>query len=258
MSVKINSIALIRFRPWVVTLAVLFLTLCIWTASAAAVGHTSYTDLLTQYNRNGNVDYAGLKKDEARLDEYLDQLAKIDPEDLSRDERFAFYANAYNAWTIKLILTGYPGVGSIKDLGSLFRSPWKKKFVKLGGKVITLDHIEHDILRPQFKDPRVHMAVNCASKSCPPLWSEPFTGSRLNDQLNTATRNFINNPGFNRLEGNTLYVSRIFKWFSEDFDDDVIGFVEKYAEGELKRNITANRSAIEVEYLDYDWSLNGR
>lgn len=217
-----------------------------------------YAELLRKYNHNGQVDYAGFKNDEDRLDEYLAQLAKIDPNDLSRDEQFAYYANAYNAWTIKLILTGYPGVESIKDLGSLFKSPWKKKFVKLDGKVITLDNIEHDILRSRFNDPRVHMAVNCASKGCPPLWSEPFNGSRLNDQLNAAARNFINNPGFNRLEGNTLYVSKIFKWFSEDFDDDVISFVEKYAEGKLKSTIKTNRSSLEVEYLDYDWSLNGR
>jgi len=233
-------------------------TLWLCISMAYAVNHTQYAELLHKYNRNGHVDYAGFKKDEAQLDAYLEQLAKIDPEALSRDERFAFYANAYNAWTIKLILTEYPGVESIKDLGSLFKSPWKKKFVKLDGKVITLDHIEHDILRPQFRDPRVHMAVNCASKSCPSLWNEPFTGSRLDDQLNAATRNFINNPEFNRLEGNTLYVSRIFKWFSEDFDEDIIAFVEKYAEGELKGAITANRSEMKVKYLDYDWSLNGR
>jgi len=254
MSAKTYISALPRLIVWVVLFSALFFG----TASAAAVDHTLYADLLTKYNRNGQVDYAGFKKDEARLDDYLERLAKIDPKSLSRDEQFAYYANAYNAWTIKLILTGYPGVESIKDLGSLFKSPWKKKFVKLDGEVITLDHIEHNILRPQFKDPRVHMAVNCASKGCPPLWSEPFTGSRLNEQLHAATRNFINNPGFNRMEGNTLYVSKIFKWFSEDFDDDVIGFVEKYAEGELKRSITANRSNLEVEYLDYDWSLNGR
>jgi hypothetical protein len=226
--------------------------------AGAAADNRIFTELLTQYTHNGIVDYAGFKKEEARLDAYLDVLAGVDPNALARDDRFAFYANAYNAWTIKLILTGYPGVKSIKDLGSFFKSPWKKKFVKLGGAVISLDHIEHDILRPQFKDPRVHMAVNCASKSCPPLWGKPFTGSHLDVQLDAAARNFINNPGFNRLEGSTLYVSRIFKWFSEDFDDDIIGFFEKYATGKLRSKIQANRASLEVEYLDYDWSLNGR
>ncbi len=233
--------------------------LLLWSLPAGAMpDHQIFAELLAKYNHNGVVNYAGFKKEVARLDAYLDLLAGVDPDALERDDRFAFYANAYNAWTIKLILTGYPGIESIKDLGNFFKSPWKKKFVRLGGRVITLDTIEHDILRPQFKDPRVHMAVNCASKSCPPLWNEPFTGSRLNDQLNVAARVFINNPGFNRLEGNTLYASRIFKWFKEDFDDDAIGFIEQFANGTLKSAIMTNRSSLKIKYLDYDWSLNGR
>jgi hypothetical protein len=246
-----------RFRCWFLVLALP--AFVVWPASAAAVpDHGIFAELLAQYNHDGVVDYAGFKKEEARLDAYLDVLAGIDPDSLSRDERFAFYANAYNAWTIKLILTGYPGVESIKDLGSLFRSPWKKKFVRLGGEVISLDNIEHDILRPQFQDPRVHVAVNCASRGCPLLWHEPFVGSRLEEQLNAAARGFVNDSRFNRLEGDTLYVSRIFKWFGEDFNDDIIGFFEAYAEGELKTRLQARWGSVEIEYLDYDWSLNGR
>lgn len=250
---KINFSPVKILRTFITTALLL-----LWSLPAGAMlDNRIFAELLTKYSHNGVVDYAGFQKEEARLDAYLEVLAGIKPDSLSRDDRFAFYANAYNAWTIKLILTGYPEIESIKDLGSFFKSPWKKEFVKLGGKVITLDTIEHDILRPQFKDPRVHMAVNCASKSCPPLWPEPFVGSRLNDQLNTAAEKFINNPGFNRIEGNTLYVSRIFKWFSEDFNDDVIGFFEQYATGELKSKIRAHRSSLKVKYLDYDWSLNG-
>ncbi len=255
MSANKNYATANRQLLGIVTAALIF----VWSASAwATPDHQIFAELLTKYNHNGVVDYAVLKKEETRLDAYLDLLAGVNPNSLARNDRFAFYANAYNAWTIKLILTGYPGVASIKDLGSLFKSPWKKKFVRLDGEVITLDHIEHDLLRPQFKDPRVHMAVNCASKGCPPLWNEPFNGSRLDDQLNTAAREFINNPRFNRIENGTLYVSRIFKWFSEDFDDDVIGFFERYAEGELKRALLSSRSTLKVKYLDYDWSLNGR
>jgi hypothetical protein len=243
-----------NFPYWVVVIGLMFLL----PATAWSMeDHQNFGELLVKYNRKGVVDYAGFKKEETRLDAYLDELAKIKPDTLSRNDRFAFYANAYNAWTIKLILSGYPGVESIKDLGSFFKSPWKKEFVRIGGRIITLDSIEHDILRPQFKDPRVHVAVNCASKSCPSLWGEPFIGNRLDAQLNAATRAFINNPKFNRIENNTLYVSRIFKWFSEDFNDDIIGFFEQYASGELKNTITARRSSLEVEYLDYDWSLNG-
>ncbi len=128
-----------------------------------------YSELLKKFVDNGKVDYKGLKKEEADLDTYLNHLAQINPKMLSVDAQFAFYANAYNAWTIKLILSGYPGIKSIKDLGSLLKSPWKKKIARIDGGLMTLDQIEHDILRPRFKDPRVHFAINCAARSCPPL-----------------------------------------------------------------------------------------
>ena len=226
-------------------------------AAGPAVDHGIWEELLLQYNRQGQVDYAGLKKEEARLDAYLDMLAGIDPQALARDDQFAFYLNAYNAWTIKLILTGYPGVESIKDLGSLLKSPWKKKFVRIKGEILTLDQIEHDILRPQFRDPRIHFAVNCASKSCPALYGEAFVGGRLHAQLDDATKRFINDERFNRLDGKTLYVSSIFKWYNEDFKGGIVGFFEQYASPELKESILANQKNLKVKYLDYDWSLNG-
>lgn len=223
----------------------------------SAEDHQPFGVLLIKYNQAGHVDYAEFKSEETRLDAYLEGLAKIDPENLAREERFAFYINAYNAWTIKLILTGYPGVTSIKKLGSLFESPWKKKFVRIGGRLTTLDHIEHDILRPEFKDPRIHFAVNCASRGCPPLYQEPFVGSQLDRQLNEVTRHFINSSEYNRLEGNTLYVSSIFKWFSQDFNEDIIGFFQTYASGKLKSDINTRKSSLKIKYLSYDWSLNG-
>ena len=158
----------------------------------------------------------------------------------------------------KLILSGYPGIDSIKDLGSVLKSPWKKKIVRIDGNIVALDHIEHKILRPRYKDPRVHFAINCASKSCPPLISEPFRGDILNQQLDAATTAFLNNPEQNRLEDNTLYVSRIFKWYSEDFNDDVVGFFIKYANASLKDKLVARRNRIKIKHLDYDWSLNGK
>jgi hypothetical protein len=225
--------------------------------SEAAVDHSLYGELLAQYVKNGVVDYQGFKNQEAKLDEYLAVLENTRVNELSRNEQFAFYVNAYNAWTIKLILGAYPDIDSIKDLGSIFRSPWAKKIVRINGKLLTLDDIEHEILRAQFKDPRVHFAVNCASKSCPPLISEPYRGSTLNRQLDDATRAFINDPSSNYLEGNRLYVSRIFKWFSEDFNDDVVGFFLKYAEGDFKKELKVNKDKVKIVYLSYDWSLNG-
>jgi len=226
-------------------------------AAGSMVDHGIYAELLSKHVKNGVVNYAGFKADEARLEQYLKVLEQVDPESLPRGEQFAFYINAYNAWTIKLILTSYPGVKSIKDLGSLLQSPWKKEFVRIHGKTLSLDDIEHSILRPRFKDPRVHFAIVCASKSCPPLISEPYRGATLDAQLTRATSDFLNGPSNSRLEGNTLWVSSIFKWFAEDFNKDVVGFYLKYAQGDLKQKLEAGRDRIEVKYMDYDWSLNG-
>ena len=225
-------------------------------AQAGSVDHSLYASLLNRHLQNGAVDYSGFQKDETLLDRYLEQLAEIDPQSLSADERFAFYVNAYNAWTIKLILSRYPEIDSIKALGSLFQSPWKKKLARIDGQLLTLDQIEHDILRKQFGDPRVHFAVNCASQGCPPLQPEPFTGSRLDEQLNRAARAFINDPDYNRLEGRILWVSKIFDWFAEDFKNDIIGYFITFAEPPLKDRLQKNRDRIRVKYLDYDWSLN--
>lgn len=226
--------------------------------SAETVDNSLYAGLLKKYVKIGAVDYRGFKKEESRLYRYLRILETTDPRKLSRNEQFAFYINAYNAWTIKLILSAYPDIKSIKDLGSLFKSPWKKKIARIDGDVITLDNIEHDILRPRFKDPRIHFVVNCASKSCPPLRSEPYRGDILDRQLTEMTVAFINDPEHNRLRGNTLYVSSIFKWYSEDFNEDIVGFFTKYARGELREKLLQNTGEIKVEYLDYDWSLNGK
>jgi len=227
-------------------------------SAIAAVDHSLFAELLNDYVENGIVDYQGFKAEEAKLDRYLKVLEKTDTKNLSRNEQFAFYINAYNAWTIKLILSAYPGITSIKELGSVFKSPWKKKIARIDGDVITLDTIEHEILRPRFRDPRIHFAVNCASKSCPPLRSEPYKGDILDRQLTEMTKAFINDPASNRLEGDTLYVSAIFKWYSEDFNDDIIGFFRKYARGETREVLRARVREIKVEYLEYDWALNGR
>ncbi len=225
-------------------------------STGTTVDNSLYGELLKKYVRDGKVDYAGFKTEEAKLDRYLKILENVDSEKLSRNEQFAFYTNAYNAWTIQLILGAYPGVTSIKDLGSLLKSPWKKKIVRIDRKVISLDHVEHEILRPRYKDPRVHFAINCAAKSCPPLRPEPFDGNILDRQLDESTRSFINDPQSYRLDDGELYVSRIFKWFSEDFNDDVFAFFLKYATGNLKKKLGAKSGRINIKYLEYDWSLN--
>jgi hypothetical protein len=225
---------------------------------ADTVDHSLYADLLKKYVRDGVVNYQGFKDEEKRLDAYLMVLEGIDTGALSRNEQLAFYINAYNASTIKLILSGYPGVKSIWDLGGrIFNRVFSKKVVRIEGKTISLDDLEHGIIRPRFKEPRIHFAVNCASRSCPPLISEPYQGRLLDAQLDASTRAFLNNPQRNYLEDNNFYVSSIFKWFGEDFNDDVIGFFLRFADTELKAKLMAHRDKIKVKYLDYDWSLNG-
>jgi len=223
-----------------------------------SVNHSLFGELLKKYVVDGKVNYAGFQSEEDKLDQYLELLQSIDPNDLSRKEQFAFYTNVYNAWTIKLILSKYPDIESIKELGIFNTGPWKKKVVQLSNQKVSLDHIEHDILRPRFRDPRVHFAINCAAKSCPPLRSEPFQAEKLDQQLDDSTRAFINNPESYRLEGGYLHVSRIFKWFSEDFNDDALSFFLKYADAELKEKLEAEQQKIEIKYLAYDWSLNGK
>lgn len=222
------------------------------------VDNSIYAHLLEKYVKNGVVDYQGFKGEETKLDKYLKILEKTDVTKLPQNEQYAYYVNAYNAWTVKLILTGYPGITSIKELGTFWKSPWKKKICRIGGKKISLDDIEHRILRPRFKDPRIHFVVNCASKSCPPLRSEPYSGKILDQQLDDATRSFLNDPTQNYLQGKTLYVSSLFKWYKGDFKDGVISFFLKYAEGDLKKKLLVNKDKITVKYLHYDWSLNGK
>jgi hypothetical protein len=239
---------------------IFFVMLLYWInplIALSGVDNTLYRQLLAEYVHEGVVDYKGFKKDEKKLDAYLELLKSTNIQTLSADEQYAFYVNAYNAWTIKLILGGYPGVKSIKDLGSILKSPWKKEIVQIGGKVLTLDQVEHDILRANFKDPRVHAAVNCASKSCPPLLSEPFEGYKIDQQLNDAMQAFINDSSMNYVKGHTLYVSRIFKWFAGDFNNDVVGYFQKFAQGELQQKLLHNPNRLKVKYLKYDWTLNG-
>ncbi len=242
---------------WVVMALIVFVS-----GTAIANDQTPfYGELLEKYVDDGRVDYTGLKNDEGKLDRYLEYFAGTDPEHMSKNDRFAFYINAYNAYTLKLILDNFKNdrpPASIKDIGGFFTKPWSIKFAKIGGKTLTLDNIEHDILRPTFNDPRVHFAVNCASKSCPPLISEPYSGAKLNEQLDASTIAFLHNYRENRLEGNTLYVSSIFKWFGKDFNNDAIGFFEKYAQGDLKKALEVQKGRIKVKYLKYDWSLNGK
>jgi len=191
---------------------------------------------------------------------YLEVIDSTNPSALSNSDRLALYINAYNAYTVKLILDNFKDgkpVSSIKSLGGFFSGPWKISFCRIGGEIYTLDNIEHDIIRPLFREPRIHFAINCAAKSCPPLISIAYEGDTLEEQLDKNAVAFVNNKKFNRLDGSTLYVSKIFKWFAEDFNNDILRFVREHARGELKRTLESLGESVEIKYLQYDWSLNG-
>lgn len=216
-----------------------------------------YAGLLARYDKDGFLDYKGLKSEEAILDSYLDVLARVKPDTMSRDAQMAFYINLYNASAIKLVLSEYPGIESIKDAGGFF-GPWRKKFVRLDGKTITLGKLEHQILRPRFADPRVHFALVCASKGCPPLLAVPYEGATVNSQLESVVTKAINDPARTYVKDERIYMSMIFKWFSGDFNKDPISFIQRYAKGSLKEALVASKKRLKIEYIDYDWSLNGR
>lgn len=227
-------------------------------AMAQAPDNSLYAALLRQYvNEQGLVDYAGLKRDEQTLDQYLKILSATKRDALSRDDLYAFYINVYNAFTLKLILKHYP-VKSIRDIGSIFKGPWKQEFVVLEGKTYHLDNIEHDILRPTFKDARVHFAVNCSAKSCPPLLREPYEGARIHQQLDQVATAFINDPKWTRLEGERLHATKIMDWFGEDFTPSIPAFVRRFAQGDLKRSLDALGDRVQVRFQDYDWALNSQ
>ena len=157
----------------------------------------------------------------------------------------AYWINAYNAFTIKLILDHYP-VKSIKDIDG--GNPWEVRWIKLGDKTYSLNQIENDILRPRYKDARIHFAVNCAARSCPPLYNRAFTAEILNASLDRLTRQFINNDRYNAIRPAAAEVSQLFNWYGSDFGD-LAAYLNKYAETDLQ-------PGAKITFKEYDWGLN--
>jgi Protein of unknown function, DUF547 len=224
-------------------------------------------------NKQSRVNYKGFAADRAELTKTLEGFSAVTPAQyaaFSKEQQMAFLINAYNAFTIELILSKYPDVKSIKDLGSTFSSPWKKSFFKLLGEERNLDWIEHQRLRPSvagggFKDPRVHVAIVCASIGCPALPPEAFTAAKLDSQLDEGMARFVGDKTRNRYADGKLQVSSIFKWFKEDFEKGYKGFTKvedvfaKYADtlsadATIQGQIRAK--TVSISHLDYDWSLN--
>lgn len=257
--------------------------------------HRMFDALLTRHVRGDRVDYEGLLKDRALLDAYclrLEGVTNSDYRKLGQDERFALWANAYNAFTLQLILDNYhlnePGaevrrLESIQDLTENGVSPWERKFIAMAGLAdpaakdglvpsseaadkelpkLSLDALENGLLRPIFADARVHFAVNCAASSCPPLRAGAFTGADLDAQLDEQTRAFLANPDFNQFdaEAKTIELSKIFEWYAGDFENPTAGhklraFLIKYAPARLGED-TAWIADAKLTYREYDWALN--
>ncbi len=228
------------------------------SAHAATPDHSAFDELLHRYVHDSRVDYRGLAAERPQLIGYLDSLGGIDAVGLERDDRMALFINAYNAATLLLIVEhDSPALASIKDIPSSKR--WKDRRWRVAGATYSLDDLEHKVLRPEFGDPRVHTAINCASVGCPDLRAEAFVGTRLSAQLDDQAARFVNDPRHVQVKGKTLHVSSIFKWFAEDFRTDggsVHGFILRYADNELRRQMEALGPRPKIKYLDYDWSLN--
>ena len=265
--------------------ALQILSLCIALACLAPAGavqaqnetggEQAYARLLTTYvvkSEDGITRVAYERwhensQDRAALDAYIDSLTSQKPSTMPRDESFAYWVNLYNALTLKVILDNYP-VESIRDIASTgtglfdlkaYTGPWRTKRVTVEGKELSLDAIEHEILRPQFKDPRVHYAVNCASIGCPNLMAKPWTASTLDADLDSAARDYVNHPRGVTVAGagdRAITVSSIYSWFQEDFGGSQAGVLDhlrQYASPELKKMLEGKTS---YDGDSYDWSLN--
>ncbi len=236
--------------------------------SAHAVDHSVWDRLLKTYVKPGanglnRVDYAAFKRNgHSALKDYIRGLEGVDLATLSRPEQFALLANLYNAKTVDIVLDHYP-VKSIRDislggglLGVFTSGPWKAKVLKMKGVALSLDDIEQGMLRPVFKDRRVHYAVNCASVGCPNIGTEAFTGAKLDAQLDAAARAYVNSPRGARFGPDGLVVSSIYNWYQKDFggsEEGVLEHLKAYAAPALAQKLKKTTS---IAGYAYDWSLN--
>lgn len=212
----------------------------------------SFDSLLKKHvSEDGFVDYTSFKKDKDVLDTYINYLSKTSPKvSWSDNKKKAFWINAYNAYTLKLILENYP-LKSITKISQKGKTAWKIPFVVVGGKTYTLDQVENEILRVKYFDPRIHVGVNCASGSCPKLANFAFTENNIDTKLESLMKTFINDNSRNLLSFKKVQISSIFDWYKQDFTKkgSVIDYINKYAKTPVKPKA-------KISYLTYDWSLN--
>ncbi len=226
-------------------------------ASATKVDHSNFDSLLKKHvDPDGWVDYEALGKDAAQLDRYIASLADAPFDELGRDDKLALLINAYNAFTLRLILDYYP-LNSIRDIPDAKR--WDHKRWHLAGKTYSLNQIEHELIRAKFKEPRIHFALVCAAYSCPKLRNEAYTGERLEEQLSDQTAYTHSHPRWYKFDkrNNTLYLTALYDWYGDDFKavaGSVLDYVADQAP-EVRQAINAGQKPT-IKWLDYDWKLN--
>ena len=234
-------------------LVVLFLTVCAHAHAqnaepAPVFSHYAWDTLLQRYvDAKGRVNYRGFIGDRAALQSYLDSLTAHPPQpDWQHNDRLAYWLNAYNAFTVALICDHYP-LKSIRDLDK--GKTWDVKRIPIGDKMYSLNDIENKIVRPEFKDARIHFALNCAARSCPPLHNRAFTAENLQGALTGRTRAFVNDPKSNAIGAEGIQLNKIFDWYAADFGD-LYSFLKKYYRGQMPAEKTP------ISYKEYDWRLN--
>lgn len=262
-------------KQLVLALAASLVSIC---AFALDHSHKSWDDLLkkhVKYVQNGNasrVDYAGFARDRAQLKSVLDEYQKVTKAEFdswTKPQQQAFLINAYNAFTVEKILTRFPAIKSIRDFGSVFGNPWKDRFFTLFGQPSYLDAIEHEILRKEgvYDDPRVHVAVVCASIGCPMLRTDAFTAATLDAQLDDGMTRFLGDRTRNRYnpQKRKLEISKIFDWYGKDFEKGHKGYTTVKATMARYADVLADKpedraavreQKVDVDFLDYDWALN--
>lgn len=256
--------------------ALLVLLVLTSPSMATAFSHQSWDELLHKNvtvlhdGQASTVNYSAFAAQAPRLRGYLASLsavARTEFDHWTKQAQLAFLINAYNAWTVSLVLEGYPHIDSIKDLGGIFSSPWKKQFIPLLGATRSLDEIEHGLIRGsgRYEDPRVHFAVNCASISCPALRAEAYVADRLDMQLEDQAKQFLSDRSRNRFEKGSLRVSATFDWYGQDFAKGWRGarslsaFLGLYAEAlglTTAQSRQLETGKLDIHFLNYDWRLN--
>jgi hypothetical protein len=227
-------------------------------AGSTPPSHQLWNELLKAHVKpDGRVDYKGFIREKPKLESYLKLLSENAPDrsKWSKNEQLAYWINVYNAFTVKLIVDFYP-TKSIRDLGPRIKIPlikdvWHYKFFKIAGVDMSLDEVEHSILRKEFEEPRIHFAINCASVSCPPLLNEAFVASTLENQLIRVTTTFVNDPSRNKISAQSAQLSSIFSWFKGDFTKKgtLVEFLNRYSKVKISPNAR-------ITFLDYNWNLN--